>query len=371
MAGFLELFAPETYGRLQRKKQLSLMGPQWAKETNDPYIGGLLSSGDPTQIEAGYGLLSDRKLKDIVGTPPEAFGSTPRDDEGNPMAIPGKGFLGGQLSPQQFYAQLAGLGGDYTKYGMTGLTHQPQETELIRNLKAAGISPGSPQFAEIVANKYNTLNDRGEYFVPVNTAEGVRAFDSRRGVITDPATKSPVTKPVIPGQFDPNLQRDLGAGKAYGKEIGEAVSAIGGKYDALDSLREASAMLKKGIYSGYWGELKKNFAKATPGIDTTKAANTEQFVSYIGNTVIPRLKEFGGNDSNEELRYLTKIMGGDTSMEEKTLKAVLESSEKKIQAGIKRLRGQGQQVNLPDPQGNPQGNHQRVRRYNPATGKIE
>lgn len=288
-----------------------------------------------------------KALPGLLGTPGEKFGATPVDDEGNPNQTPGTGVLGGQTTLPQFYAQLAGLGGDYTKLGIAGLAAKSDDTDLIRNLKAAGIKPGTPEFAALVQKKYEN-SERGEYFVPVQTAEGVMAFDARRGIIVDPVTKKPITnKPVLGSGSDPNLQRNLSANKELGKDVGTAVGAIGGKYDALDSVREAKIMLDKGIYSGFWAETQKNIAKATPGLDTTKAANTEQFMAHIGNVVIPRLKEFGGNDSNEEMRYLQKIMGGDITMEDKALRGVLESAEKKIAAGIKRVREQAKGANVP------------------------
>ncbi len=143
------------------------------------------------------------------------------------------------------------------------------------------------------------------------------------------------------------------AGKKEGFEIGEQAAAIENKYSAIDSVREARAMLKNGIYSGYWGDWKMTAAKASGGFlgDRPKAANTEMFQSYIGNTVVPRLKEFGGNDSNEEMKYLQKIMGGDITMEPEALSNILESAERKIARGIERLqrqRGALEQGKMPD-----------------------
>lgn len=132
------------------------------------------------------------------------------------------------------------------------------------------------------------------------------------------------------------------AGRKEGMEIGEQAAMIENKYSAIDSVREAKAILQQGIYSGYWGDMGKTIAKASMGAfgDRQKAARTEEFMSYIGNTVVPRLKEFGGNDSNEEMRYLQKIMGGDTSMEPEAIAKILDSAERKIQRGIERLQRQ-------------------------------
>lgn len=143
------------------------------------------------------------------------------------------------------------------------------------------------------------------------------------------------------------------AGKKEGFEIGEQAAMIENKYSAIDSVREAKDMLKQGIYTGYWADVGKTLAKASMGAvgDRQKAARTEQFMSYIGNTVVPRLKEFGGNDSNEEMRYLQKIMGGDITMEPEAISAILESAERKISRGIERLqrqRGALEKGKMPD-----------------------
>lgn len=143
------------------------------------------------------------------------------------------------------------------------------------------------------------------------------------------------------------------AGQKEGYDIGEQAAMIENKYSAIDSVREAKDTLNKGIYSGYWGDLRQTIAKASLGAvgDRQKAARTEEFMAYIGNTVVPRLKEFGGNDSNEEMRYLQKIMGGDTSMEPEAIAKILESAERKIQRGIERLQRQRvalEQGRMPD-----------------------
>lgn len=138
--------------------------------------------------------------------------------------------------------------------------------------------------------------------------------------------------------YTPGLQGDISAAKAEGKELGEKRGNIGGSIDALSSVGRAKQILEEGIYSGAWGPLQKEVIKRTPGMDKAKAARTEEFISEIGNTIVPRLKEFGGNDSNEELRYLKAISGGEITMEPAALKKVIESSEAKIKRGIERAK---------------------------------
>ncbi len=144
---------------------------------------------------------------------------------------------------------------------------------------------------------------------------------------------------------------DKASDVAAGKAIGEATAAIGNKYSALESLKSASDLLDKGIYAGPYAPLEQGLAKYSGGIigNRQKVINTETFLSEIGNTVIPRLQEFGGNDSVEELKYLKDVQGGRIDLEPKTLKNIIKSAEKKIQAGIERLQLQSKAIETGKP----------------------
>lgn len=141
--------------------------------------------------------------------------------------------------------------------------------------------------------------------------------------------------------YDPTIQGRIASSKKEGAEIGEQRSMIVGKENAIESVKKARTYLNDGIYSGAWGPLTKDVVKRLPLTDKPKAARTEAFISEIGNVVIPRLKEFGGNDSNEEMKYLQRVMGGDITMEPEALQNVLNSAEVKIQRGIDRLNQDG------------------------------
>lgn len=176
-----------------------------------------------------------------------------------------------------------------------------------------------------------------------------------------------------------NVTIDAGSlGKALGLDVGKQVAGVEGKYSALDSLDEARKKLKSGIYAGAYGPEQMAAAKYTLGAagSTKKVQNTEEFMSYIGNTVVPRLQEFGGNDSVEELKYLQRIMGGDQRLEPKSLENILDSAEKKIKRGIERLQSQTQAAGkkAPPPLGpgaSREAETKPKKVFNPATGKIE
>jgi hypothetical protein len=129
-------------------------------------------------------------------------------------------------------------------------------------------------------------------------------------------------------------------GAEGGKAVGKDIAQIQGKEDALTAVRSALDLVKSGIYSGGYGPMQEAVAKYTPIGSKARLQNTEQFRASIGEVVIPRLQEFGGNDSNEELKYLRSIVGGETTFERATLQRVLESAERKIQRGIERVQKQ-------------------------------
>ena len=130
------------------------------------------------------------------------------------------------------------------------------------------------------------------------------------------------------------------ASEAAGKIIGAELVDVKGKESALDSIANARGLLKQGIYAGAFGPERKFIAKYAGIGDAEKVARTEQFVSDIGEIVIPRLKDFGGQDSNQELKYLTDVMGGNIRLEPTSLARILESADRKIKRGIDRLRRQ-------------------------------
>lgn len=132
------------------------------------------------------------------------------------------------------------------------------------------------------------------------------------------------------------------AGAEAGKGVGKQSVEVQGKYTAMDSIDDALKMVKKGIFAGGYGPTMEAAAKYSKGMvgGQKTLENTEQFRAYIGDVVIPRLQEFGGNDSVEELKYLRSVMAGDTTLETGSIKRILETAKTKIDKGVKRLEAQ-------------------------------
>ena len=167
-------------------------------------------------------------------------------------------------------------------------------------------------------------------------------------------------------------------GKAAGKELGKELITVKDKQSAIDSIQDALSMLNQGIYAGSYSQLRKGAAKYLGVGDSDKVARTEEFVSYIGDVVVARLKDFGGNDSEQELAYLNKIIGGDLEIEPKALKRILERADAKIRRGIERLRAQAQSGEKKEsltttlsPTEEAPVPRKPTKRYNPNTKKLE
>jgi hypothetical protein len=267
-----------------------------------------------------------------------------------------------------------------------------REQQIARDLALEAGAEGTPDYNTAYRKALKDLTNKesqqklGEFERVLNarypdTPENAE----KRAVLMDQFLTSEITG----RKAGKGTQIDLGgirvdtskAGEAAGKQIGVELVDVKGKESALDSIAEAKNMLKQGIYAGAYGPTKQFVAKYTGVGSPDKVANTETFLAFIGETVVPRLKEFGGNDSEQELAYLNRIMGGDTSVEPKTLERILNQAEIKIKRGIERLRRQAESgekkqpltSTLPPPEtpAAPAAAPRPTKRWNPTTRKLE
>lgn len=130
------------------------------------------------------------------------------------------------------------------------------------------------------------------------------------------------------------------------KKLGEDLATLQGKQQSVESLRSALGILKEGIYTGSYGEFQSELAKKSLGVvgNLKRVENTEVFLNEVNSNVIPLLQEFGGNDSNEELKFLQRLVGGDITLQEKSIERILNSAITKINRGIERTAAKGQAV---------------------------
>jgi hypothetical protein len=130
------------------------------------------------------------------------------------------------------------------------------------------------------------------------------------------------------------------AAKKASEVIGTNLANIESQFSLKTAFDDAIKIVNQGIYAGAYGPEKQFVAKFTGIGSPQKVENTEVFMANIGEIVIPRLQQFGGNDSNEELKYLQKVVAGDLRMEPKAMLRVLESAERKTRNNIERIQDQ-------------------------------
>jgi hypothetical protein len=164
------------------------------------------------------------------------------------------------------------------------------------------------------------------------------------------------------------------AAKKAGAIIGTNVANIEQQFSLQTAYKDALGLLDKGIYGGAFGPEKQFVAKYAGVGSPEKVVNTEVFMANIGEIVIPRLQQFGGNDSNEELKYLQNVVAGNQRLEPESMKRTLISAEKKVQNNIKRLALQTQSAKggteLPISPVAPT-TQTPTKRYNPQTRQLE
>ena len=163
------------------------------------------------------------------------------------------------------------------------------------------------------------------------------------------------------------------AAEAGGTDVGKKIAEIQGKQTALEAVRGAQDIFNKGIYAGKYGPTMEALAGYTEGKVGSKErlANTETFRSYLGDVVIPGLKDFGGSDTVEELKYLQAVYAGDTTAQPKALKNMLTKAEDKISKNIKAIQEQQKAIQQGNPLPTEAVTQPKVRTWNRATGKFE
>ena len=136
------------------------------------------------------------------------------------------------------------------------------------------------------------------------------------------------------------------AAQEEGKKLGQDIAAMEGKRQAVESLTNARQILSQGVYTGSYANFQTELAKKSLGAvgDLRRVENTEVFLNEVSSNVIPLLQEFGGNDSNEELKFLQRLVGGDVTLQQKSIERILDNAIRKINRGIERTAARGQAV---------------------------
>lgn len=165
------------------------------------------------------------------------------------------------------------------------------------------------------------------------------------------------------------------AGKSLGKKLIDIPTAD----KAEGYVKEALSMLDAGISSGAMANFKVNLAKYSSELgipigSIERASNTEIYKAYLGNVVIPMMSQLGGSDSNEELKKMEAILASDVTLEERSMRKILQQAQAAIQrdrAWTEKQQKAGEEGTRIPTQLDQSPTLKATKRYNPKTGKIE
>jgi hypothetical protein len=304
--------------------------------------------------------------------------ATPMDDEGNVMPTTTTAAQKGDP-----YAAYTGLSASQIpalrQAGLQGLSQFPQmearqaEREADRQFRMQQAEAQRQARADQIAQQQEFQREMKRmggagaqpYFQPVQTAQGVMAFNARTGQM-EPIQAG--GRSVLGAQYDPSLQGELmrskegaKAGVELGVEKGKAVRKADQMIGQLD---QAEKLLKeKPTASGVGSAL--DTAGRAIGV-TSKGAQTAAQLEALSGWLVANVPRMEGPQSNFDVQNYQTMAGkiGDRTVPVAEREAALKE--------VKRLQQKYKEINqepVAQPSAAPaQG---RVRRFNPATGAIE
>jgi hypothetical protein len=155
--------------------------------------------------------------------------------------------------------------------------------------------------------------------------------------------------------------------------------------EAMAAVTEAKKLIPK-IQAGSGAEIAQAIRGwgATMGlnVDESILADTQAYQNFIGNIVIPKMQQLGGNDSNEEMRKMYSLSGGDITQAPAALALTIEYTDKLLRQRLAQYKAQEEFVlpylrGLPAVDQVPTGNvtapvtGEGEVTYNPETGEFE
>lgn len=189
--------------------------------------------------------------------------------------------------------------------------------------------------------------------------------DTAQGIVRVPETGTgpaiPLTGPsgetLMPVDRRSVTNIDMKGEGAFAGELGkleaaDVIKSRGAAEDArsvLDTINTGRTLLDKGVISGFGANFKLGFAKAAKELGASgfdgKIENTETYASNMAQNVGKLIKQFGAGTglSDADRKYAEQMAGGQISLDEKSMRKILEISERAarnvILAHNKRVEG--------------------------------
>ncbi len=150
----------------------------------------------------------------------------------------------------------------------------------------------------------------------------------------------------------------INTGESFWKEFGKGQAEFVNKQQekaqqssaAIDTIHNMRRNLDKGMFTGITGNVGLVFGRAlsAAGFEGAKdpVANTQAYAAEAGNLVAQIIKEFGAGTglSDADREYATKIAAGDITLDEKSLRKLLDIREKANRIVIKKYNKRIEQI---------------------------
>lgn len=129
--------------------------------------------------------------------------------------------------------------------------------------------------------------------------------------------------------------------KGMGEQFVAGAESARASVDTIRTIHNARKEIDSdgGIFSGAAAGGKLNLAKVGSLFGITDAdtiARTESFRAAIGESVLARAKSLGANPSNTDRDYIKGVMAGEISLDEKSIRRILDIQEKSARTAIER-----------------------------------
>ncbi len=230
-----------------------------------------------------------------------------------------------------------------------------------------------------------TDEQRRQWKVPEGVAAGMD--DKGKPVFSQPSTVNTIS-PVVSGIND-----------RFDKQLAGAQAS----HQTIASIHETRKALDGGAITGAFSDPRLKFAKIASlfGANGDAITNTETARAAVGEQVLQSAKTLGANPSNTDRDYIEKVKGGSIELNETSMRKLLDMQERWARDGVKRSNEMAEKLIQTDPEklgrfkpmlmtdqppsyedyvkaspaagaaaGAPAATT-KIRKFNPATGKIE
>jgi hypothetical protein len=117
----------------------------------------------------------------------------------------------------------------------------------------------------------------------------------------------------------------------------------------IESIHEARRALDQGAITGVAADWRVTASKIF-GLAPDQVANSEVFRSAVGDQVLSSIKALGANPSNTDRDYIEKVKGGNITLDESSLRRILDIQEKYARQSLRTYNSEAARIMRANPE---------------------